>query len=30
MMAPSGKKQAFGPMAHGIISMLGAPHVPGG
>ena len=28
MMAPSGKKQAFGPMAHGIISMLGAPHVP--
>lgn len=28
MMAPSGKKQAFGPMAHGIISMLGSPHVP--
>ena len=28
MMVPSGKKQAFGSMAHGIISMLGAPHIP--
>jgi agmatinase len=28
MMASSGKRQAFAPMAHGIISMLGAPHVP--
>ncbi len=27
-MTPSGKKQAFGSMAHGIISMLGSPHVP--
>src|SRR4051795_711756 len=28
MAAPSGKKQALAPMAHGIISMLGAPHAP--
>jgi agmatinase len=28
MMAPSGKKQVFGSMAHGIISMLGSPYVP--
>jgi agmatinase len=28
MAFSSGKKQAFAPMAHGIISMLGAPHVP--
>ena len=28
MMAPSGKKQAFGAMAHGIISMLGSPYRP--
>ncbi len=30
MMVPSGKKQALGAMAHGIISMLGSPHVPVG
>ncbi len=28
MMGSSGKKQAFAPMAHGIISMLGAPYSP--
>lgn len=27
-MVPSGKKQAFGAMGHGIISMLGSPYVP--
>lgn len=29
-MNPNGKKQGFEAMAHGIISMLGSPHVPTG